>query len=437
VNRELSTSKMEHSSSLAAPVAFADTHGHQGVDHYRAPVWPLTSSELANVRSLLQRALPCLSIQDWKVCIDLQGGGRIVVVSRHGNASITEDAEVDVDFSIATSAKTLGQIFEGALTPRFALLGGRIQINGPKKLGIKFCDALVGRYPANKLQTASPLPTPTSDLALAKSQIKEFGYAIIKDALPRDQLERVRRRLWEQADAEREKGVATLDGGELGSPVQPNQRVWCLQNKGPEFIELLEHPFVDAFVPEFLDDYYLLSTYQANIVGPGGKTMYPHTDTADIPVNFTTGLNLVWFLDDVVAANGGTRVLPGSHRCDVGLEDIFSTDETIPVEGPAGSAFFFDQSLWHGTGANMTTGYRPIIITQFIRYWLRPVDNLTISLSDEVYANVSDRIRTMCGYRITNMRGTAEGQPQDKEGYIVSRHFQRIGVLRPSTPNWK
>jgi ectoine hydroxylase-related dioxygenase (phytanoyl-CoA dioxygenase family) len=185
-------------------------------------------------------------------------------------------------------------------------------------------------------------------------------------------------------------------------------------------------------MPEFLDDYFLLSNYMANIAGPGSKPMYPHTDTADIPADFMLGLNLVWFVDDVTAANGGTRLLPGSHRTDVGLENIFSNEEMIAAEGPAGSAFFFDQRLWHGTGANITTGYRPIIITQFIRYWIRSVDNGTLSISDEVYATLPDRIKTMLGFRVTSIRGTTEGQPADKEGVLVTRNFAKVGELYPS-----
>jgi ectoine hydroxylase-related dioxygenase (phytanoyl-CoA dioxygenase family) len=117
----------------------------------------------------------------------------------------------------------------------------------------------------------------------------------------------------------------------------------------------------------------------------------------------------------------------------VGLEDIFSMDETVGVEGPAGAVFFFDTRLWHGTGANVTSNQkRPIIITVFNRFWARAIDNMTLSVSDDVMNAASNKLKTMFGMRITTSRGTVEGQTIGHEGTLIDRHFTRIGKLEPS-----
>ena len=48
-----------------------------------------------------------------------------------------------------------------------------------------------------------------------------------------------------------------------------------------------------------------------------------HVDQAYVQpaVSFQIGLNILWFLEDVSDANGGTRILPGSHGSGVAPAD--------------------------------------------------------------------------------------------------------------------
>ena len=401
---------------------------------YMAPPRPYRLEEFAKARLLLERALPMLAPQDWAVRIDLGDGKLILIVARCGGAAMSEDdGRTPVDCTLTTNPRVLNLILLREFLPRRALTGNLITVKGDERIATKFCDALWGRRVTNKIRTVSPLPSPTTDWTQAKKSLEEFGYAIVKDAMAPDLLERVRRRLSEQAEAERELGIACLEGGESGSPVQPNQRVWNLINKGAEFLELLDHPIIDAFVPDHLGDYFLLSNFTANIAGPGGRPMYPHNDQTHVAVEFPVCLNVFWFLDEVTAENGGTLVLPGSHRPEIGAENLYSIEEMTPVEGPAGSALLLDARVWHATGPNITSNtQRPVIICLFGRWWERQVDNMTLSVSDEVLATLSERIKTMLGFRETNTRGTVEGQPIGRDGFIIERNYKRLGALRPS-----
>ncbi len=57
----------------------------------------------------------------------------------------------------------------------------------------------------------------------------------------------------------------------------------------------------------------------------------------------------LWALDDFTAANGATRIVPGSHLRPAGRPD---PAEAIPAEMPAGSVLPFSGRLYHGAGAN-------------------------------------------------------------------------------------
>lgn len=205
------------------------------------------------------------------------------------------------------------------------------------------------------------LPKPTVNLETAKSNIDEFGYCLLADALPAEQLAAVRARLEEQAAAELRAGFAFEDGGakqQWGDFTDDegrikrdafsaaaggvNQRVWMLINKGKAFIDLLGHPDMRAVVGHVLGNDYLLSSYGANIAKPGGIAMDLHTDQwwmpepihrrpSPVPAGSLTRelsnraddhpamiappvvVNVMWMLNDFTEANGATRLAPRSH----------------------------------------------------------------------------------------------------------------------------
>ena len=94
-------------------------------------------------------------------------------------------------------------------------------------------------------------PEITGDLDVARSDLSQFGYCIVADALTRDEVETARERLVEQADAEEELGLSFRDGGPQQRLVDDfgnmradafsaanggvNQRLWMLANKGECF----------------------------------------------------------------------------------------------------------------------------------------------------------------------------------------------------------
>lgn len=70
------------------------------------------------------------------------------------------------------------------------------------------------------------LPKPTEDTEQIKSDLKKWGYAMVKDALSPKQAEILRTAVEEQAAGERVAGVAHMDGVHAKTGDQPNQRVW-------------------------------------------------------------------------------------------------------------------------------------------------------------------------------------------------------------------
>lgn len=310
---------------------------------------------------------------------------------------------------------------------RYAHHFNQIQSSGDPRLGVKFAVLLSPVQPRTPpaLSSYARLPEPTTDIAQVKRDLREFGYGFVKDALSPQQLSTLQKRLSDQAAGEVSSGQAYFDGG-------PNQRIWNLPNKGQEFLDLLEHPLVETFVPEFLGDGYHLSSYTANINRPGSKGMGMHTD--QITINpaipqYPLGLNLMWFLTDVNEENGGTRILPKSHNGLVAPHNMFDIAGTTFAAGPAGTCLVFESRLWHATGPNVAKeGERPVILQFYVRHFVRPQENFTLSGDPEVEKKLSDAAKQAMGFRVTATLGGVEGFRPD--GTLVKRPEWPVVALK-------
>lgn len=321
------------------------------------------------------------------------------------------------------------------------------------------------------------LPKPTANLETAKANIDEFGYCLLADALPAEQLAAVRARLEEQAAAELQAGFAFEDGGakqQWGDFTDDegrikrdafsaaaggvNQRVWMLINKGKAFIDLLGHPDMRAIVGHVLGNDYLLSSYGANIAKPGGIAMDLHTDQwwmpepihrrpSPVPAGSLTRelsnraddhpamiappvvVNVMWMLNDFTEANGATRLAPRSHLIGRRPDKDRDKDVTsIAAEGKAGMAMVFDGRIWHGTGANTSDENRLGILSTFVAPQFRTQENYTTGTAPEVVAAASTDLLALLGFKIWNAYGRVESPVAE----FIQQGETSLGEMRPS-----
>ena len=324
--------------------------------------------------------------------------------------------------------------------------------------------------------THDELPKPTNDLETLKSNIDEFGYCLVKDAMPADQLATARQRLLDQAEAELQSGYAFEDGGakqqwgaftdEEGKIKRDafsanaggvNQRLWMLVNKGQVFLDMLTQPDMRAVIGHVLGVDYLLSGYTANIAKPGGISMNLHTDQwwmpepihrkpspvpagslsrelsnreDDIPSMIAPPVvvNVMWMLNDFSEANGATRIVPRSHL--FGRRPNKDRDKdvvSIPAEGKTGTAMLFDGRIWHGTGANISEENRLGVLTTFVAPQFRTQENYTVGASKAVVDNASPDLLALLGFKIWNAYGRVESPVAE----YIQQGEQSLGELKP------
>jgi hypothetical protein len=332
--------------------------------------------------------------------------------------------------TVSIRPETIDRIIQGQFEPRYGVNFGQIGANGAPWVAVKFGDYLTPKHlqPNSPPKPPADLPVPTEDLAQVWRDLKHYGYGLVKNALKPDQLVRLQSRLKEQADAEVREGVSYHDGG----PTKPNQRVWNLFYKGREFLDLLEHPIIDEFIPEMIGDHYVISSYSANIARPGSIPMFMHCD--QLPINppvrdVSLGVNIMWFLTELTEENGGTRIMPQSQAKNLAPDDMFDYSGTIPATGPAGTALIFDSRLWHATGGyTKAGGERPVLLLYFVRYFVRPQENGQLCMDDAFYDTLTDRVKTYMGYRVTGTLGMSGGFVHD--GTMVRTVHNPLGLMK-------
>ena len=320
------------------------------------------------------------------------------------------------------------------------------------------------------------LPRLTRDLDQAKADLDRFGYCLLANALDDERLAAVRARLYDQALAEKQAGVAYFDGaphqnwgsfrdqgGQLRTDVFSeaaggiNQRLWLLVNKGQAFIDLLSHGEARELIGHVLGEAYLLSGFDANIANPGGVSMKLHTDQWWMPApmhrhrhrrvgsitrdNFdddapetapmiapTASCNIMWMLDDFTQENGATRIVPGSHMS--GRRPDPEKDKDVPTVaavGPAGAAMVFEGRLWHGTGANLSNTSRAGLLTAFCGPQFRPQENFAVGTRPEVLETASPDLLALLGFRVW----LGQGRIDSPVAEFVDPEQPMIGEMQP------
>lgn len=112
-------------------------------------------------------------------------------------------------------------------------------------------------------------------------------------------------------------------------------------------------------------------------------------------------LTAMFLLDDVGQENGGTLVIPGSHRIVAHTsqsEGIAALPPPINISARAGTILLFDHRLLHGTGVNRSPHPRHVLIAGFHRTWMRTQEAWLLSAAPEVIARASPRLLQRLGF---------------------------------------
>lgn len=296
-------------------------------------------------------------------------------------------------------------------------------------------------------------PKPKKDIAQLRQDFHEWGYCLVEDGLSVEQNQLVYQRVMDQAEAERELGIAYLS--------EAQQHVWSLVNKGDVFSRCMTHDtdaiqaglLIEQLLDEMLGSGWHHLSYIANISFPGCHPQGMHQDQGlvgaykflDAPVL----VNTVYVLQDVDEVNGGTLVIPGSHRRYIEGNGTFGKlPPPINLEAPAGTVMLMDGRVLHGGAVNRSDDLRYIITNSVVRPFIRQQESFHLTIRPEILANASEKFLWRCGFQANAQRSMVEGfgyygtgRLGDESSAIVNARiamdageYQRVGELSPGVP---
>jgi ectoine hydroxylase-related dioxygenase (phytanoyl-CoA dioxygenase family) len=234
------------------------------------------------------------------------------------------------------------------------------------------------------------------------AEMNERGWTILEDFLDEDRLAAFR------------AGIAPQLGGYRGrNPFEgrTTERVYTLVGRGRVFEDLSCDPRLMAVLSAFLKPNFLLSASHAIRILPGEAAQALHTDDSFYLVprpRPPLGISVIGAVDPFTAENGGTRMIPGSHRW--GTQELAafrerrtaaSAYEPTPLEMPAGAIAVFPGTLVHGAGANRSKAARLAFTSQYCEPWLRTQENFYLAIPRERVRAMAPALQSLLGYSIT------------------------------------
>jgi hypothetical protein len=355
----------------------------------------------------------------------------------HNRAAVAEDAYNDNPLGLATP---VGEI-EIETTPEHRnLISGDPRCAGwTRSYDDPGVVALRQRFRERNgipgLEVCSP-----DEVERAAALFHRDGFVAVRDAIPAEQLERLRAAAADvittlvEADPEGAVGGGAGGlphrysfGGTSASRHMFHRSEWC---------ELIDMPTTTPILSA------IFGSPNYVVCGAGGDMAFPgaieyqglHSDNVwtelhdpvggvkmrDLPV---PALHINFPIVDLTPENGPIRQIPGTHRSRNPIPKLKDEPEWMRLSTicplPAGSAIFRDARCWHGGTPNLSREVRAMPNVEYFSPWFRS-EALIRSMSFERWQTLSPHSQRICRYVVCN-----PGEAVVGEGYSHPRSKER------------
>ena len=267
----------------------------------------------------------------------------------------------------------------------------------------------------------------STDTSIVIQALRRDGAVVVNNIVEHDVVDAIVNELRTPLNKDNLDAASVFDGN------RTLRTSYGMLGNAPSAAKLVDHDLVidvanDILLPHCSS--YNIGSMTAIEIQPGESAQALHRDDSLYPIE-NAGMELLigvmWALDDFTLENGGTRVVPGSHRFlrSWHLPDV---SNWVSAEMPKGSALFYMGSTWHGGGANESDGPRLGLINTYSLGWLRQESNAFLDTPPEVAAKFEPRLRALLGY-------SAYGSGDDTIG--SSNGQCAAWVDTPPVPEWR
>lgn len=231
------------------------------------------------------------------------------------------------------------------------------------------------------------------DVAEIIAELDERGYCVIPSVISVEKADQVRAIL-ERILADEENEI---------SREKKTQRVARIAVKHPIFVELMSHPLIVAIWRQYLDEDMICSTWTANTTYPGYSRYGWHPDwpyqrlNQPWPTDRISGQTM-WLLNDFSAENGGTGIIPCSHRKGHRPPPEMASDwhpDGEILTAVRGSVMVMHGATWHTARPNRSNAARSALLGMYTRPIYVTQEDMRAQLAD--LDNPSELVRQLMG----------------------------------------
>ena len=298
------------------------------------------------------------------------------------------------------------------------------------------------------------LPKATKDIGQLRKDFAYWGYCLIEEGMSRSQTDNFLHRILEQAEAERIAGIddQTPTGQYVNTLVNKGRIFGGCIEQDPQFVQA--GPVIEQLLNESLGKGWICHSFLANGADPWKYPQGVHIDQGPLLPWVTASapalVNTMYIPQDVDDENGGTLIIPGSHKLLMEAGDggvMGEVPRPINLEAEAGTIMVFDGRVIHGTGVNRTDEKRFVATMSNVKPWMRTQENWSLSVAPDVLDGASDKLCHRMGLQALTYGATVEGFGLGARGLISDRwgdirqfrraydrgEYSRVRELTPQT----
>lgn len=222
----------------------------------------------------------------------------------------------------------------------------------------------------------------STDLDRRLESLERLGYFVLPEVFEPEFLADLRQRmdsLWERQHARY--------GTELLQSIGDYGVLRGMMCDDPVLMDLVIHPAVSEHVAATVGDTAILHLQNGILLFPSkdhNQARYHRDFAKDFVPSRILSFNAFIAVDEFTTDNGGTWVVPGSHRIVEMPSQHFIEANQIQITCPAGSIVFFDSMLWHRGGSNRSDHTRRAINQQYTRPFIKQQLDYPVMLGDKV-----------------------------------------------------
>jgi ectoine hydroxylase-related dioxygenase (phytanoyl-CoA dioxygenase family) len=242
-----------------------------------------------------------------------------------------------------------------------------------------------------------------------KKKIEEDGYCILHNVLTDEECDHYKLLLEADYKKYSPQYIGSNNASTHGLENKSTEKiVFNIHNKHIDWYKLFEHPSITPILDMMLKDGsylnsepYLLLNNSARNPLKGNKGQQLHLDSNLPGGHYPLSMVVIFMFDDFTKSNGGTRIVPGSHKFTTYAEDGKVYPEEVIVEAPKGSVLIYNASLWHGGGEKINDNDRWSLILSFGRWFLKPSFDFMKNTPRAIYDQLTDKQKDLLGFRCT------------------------------------